>query len=45
VGTVEAGRYADLIAVEGNPLTEIAVLQGVKFVMKGGTIVKDALIH
>jgi imidazolonepropionase-like amidohydrolase len=45
VGTVEAGRYADLIAVEGNPLTEIAVLQQVKFVMKGGTIVKDALIH
>jgi imidazolonepropionase-like amidohydrolase len=45
VGTVEPGRYADLIAVEGNPLTDIAVLQQVKFVMKGGTIVKDALIH
>jgi len=45
VGTVEVGRYADLIAVEGNPLTEIAVLQQVKFVMKGGTIVKDALTH
>lgn len=45
VGTVEPGRYADLIAVEGNPLTDIAVLLQVKFVMKGGTTVKDALIH
>jgi imidazolonepropionase-like amidohydrolase len=45
IGAIEVGKYADLIAVEGNPLTDIAVLQQVKFVMKGGTIVKDALIH
>jgi imidazolonepropionase-like amidohydrolase len=45
IGAVEAGKYADLIAVEGNPLTDIAVLQQVKFVMKGGTIVKDTLTH
>jgi imidazolonepropionase-like amidohydrolase len=45
VGSVEVGKYADLIAVDGNPLTDIAVLQQVKFVMKGGTIVKDAVIH
>jgi imidazolonepropionase-like amidohydrolase len=45
VGAIEAGKYADLIAVEGNPLTDIAVLQKVDFVMKGGIIVKDALIR
>jgi len=45
IGAIEVGKYADLIAVEGNPLTDIAVLQQVKFVMKGGAIVKDALIH
>jgi imidazolonepropionase-like amidohydrolase len=45
VGAVEAGKYADLIAVEGDPLTDIAVLQHVKFVMKGGTVVKDILTH
>jgi imidazolonepropionase-like amidohydrolase len=45
VGAVEAGKYADLIAVNGDPLTDIAVLQQVKFVMKGGTVVKDSLAH
>jgi imidazolonepropionase-like amidohydrolase len=43
VGALEAGRYADLIVVEGDPLADIAVLQQVKFVMKGGTVVKDVL--
>lgn len=41
VGAVEAGRYADLIAVDGDPLTDITVLEQVKFVMKGGDLVKD----
>jgi imidazolonepropionase-like amidohydrolase len=45
VGSIEAGKYADLIAVEGNPLTDIAILQHVQFVMKGGTIVKDAVFR
>jgi imidazolonepropionase-like amidohydrolase len=45
VGALEAGRYADLVAVEGDPLTDVAVLQQVKFVMKGGTVVKDTLTH
>jgi len=40
VGAIEVGKYADLIALEGNPLTDIAVLQKVEFVMKGGIIVK-----
>jgi imidazolonepropionase-like amidohydrolase len=41
VGAVEPGKYADLIAVEGDPLSDLTVLRQVKFVMKGGTIVKD----
>jgi imidazolonepropionase-like amidohydrolase len=45
IGAVEVGKYADLIAVEGDPLTDMAALQQVKFVMKGGTIVKDILTH
>ncbi|HLV86537.1 MAG TPA: amidohydrolase family protein [Candidatus Sulfotelmatobacter sp.] len=43
VGALEPGHYADLIAVEGDPLTDIAVLQHVQFVMKGGEVVKDAI--
>lgn len=39
VGAIEAGKYADLIAVDGDPLADITVLQHVKFVMKGGKIV------
>ena len=45
VGSVEVGKYADLVAVEGNPLTDITILQHVEFVMKGGTIVKDILVR
>ena len=43
VGALEPGHYADLIAVDGDPLADITVLQRVKFVMKGGTVVKDAI--
>ena len=43
VGTVQAGRYADLIAVPGDPLKDIRVLERVPFVMKGGAIVKNEL--
>lgn len=41
VGAVEPGKYADVIAVDGDPLKDVAVLKQVKFVMKGGTVVKD----
>jgi imidazolonepropionase-like amidohydrolase len=41
VGTIEAGKLADLIAVEGDPLKDIAELQRVKFVMKGGLVVRS----
>jgi imidazolonepropionase-like amidohydrolase len=40
IGTVAPGMKADLVAVEGNPLMEPKVLEKVRFVMKGGRIVR-----
>jgi len=40
-GTVEAGKYADLIGVTSNPLDDVKVLEHVSFVMKGSKIYKD----
>lgn len=41
LGTIEPGKLADIIAVSGNPLEDIAALEEVVFVMKGGEVVKD----
>jgi imidazolonepropionase-like amidohydrolase len=41
IGTVQPGRYADLIAVEGDPLTDIGILEKVSFVMKGGHVYRQ----
>jgi len=41
VGAIAVGRYGDLIAVAGDPLNDIALLQSVGFVMKGGDVVKS----
>ncbi len=38
VGSIDAGKFADLIAVPGNPLVDIDALGRVNFVMKGGVI-------
>ena len=43
VGSIEKGKYADLIAVAGDPLADITELQRVKFVMKGGKIIRNDL--
>jgi imidazolonepropionase-like amidohydrolase len=40
IGSVQAGRYADLIAVKGDPVADIKLLQNVSFVMKAGQIYK-----
>jgi len=42
VGAIAVGRYGDLIAVAGDPLADVARLQSVAFVMKGGDVVKAA---
>jgi imidazolonepropionase-like amidohydrolase len=43
IGSIERGKYADIIAVSGDPLTDITELQRVRFVMTGGRIVRDDL--
>ena len=41
IGSIDKGKYGDLIAVAGDPLSDITELQRVKFVMKGGKIVRN----
>ncbi len=41
VGTLEAGKWADLIAIDGDPLKDVKLLQHVSFVMKSGVVYKD----
>ncbi len=42
IGTIEAGKYADIIAVDGDPLADITAMEKVVFVMKGGEVYKSA---
>lgn len=41
IGTLEPGKYADIIAVDGDPLKDVTTLETVKFVMKGGEVIKN----
>lgn len=41
IGSLEAGKYADVIAVDGDPLADVAELMDVDFVMKGGIVYKN----
>jgi len=43
VGSIEPGKFADLVAVEGDPTSDITELERVKFVMKGGHVFKNEL--
>jgi imidazolonepropionase-like amidohydrolase len=42
LGTVQAGKLADLVAVTGNPLDDMKALEAISFVMVGGRIAKAA---
>ena len=41
IGTLEAGKWADMIGVPGDPLKDVKALEHAKFVMKGGVVVKN----
>jgi imidazolonepropionase-like amidohydrolase len=45
IGSLEKGKYADIVAVSGDPLQDITELQRVKFVMKGGKVIKNELTN
>ena len=40
LGSITPGKFADIVAVEGNPLDDITLMQKVRFVMKEGTVYK-----
>jgi len=44
VGTIEAGKYADIIAVNADPLADVRALEHIDFVMKGGVVYKDTRV-
>lgn len=44
IGTIEKGKFADIVAVSGNPLSDVTEMERVKFVMKGGLIVRNDFI-
>jgi imidazolonepropionase-like amidohydrolase len=43
IGSIEKGKFADIIAVAGNPLVDVSEMERVKFVMKGGVVIRNAL--
>jgi imidazolonepropionase-like amidohydrolase len=43
VGSVEKGKFADLVAVSGDPVADVTEMQRIKFVMKGGEVLRNDL--
>jgi len=43
IGSITAGKYADIVAVDGDPLQNVGILENIGFVMKGGAIYKNTL--
>jgi len=43
LGTIEPGKYADLVAVAGGPIADITELERVRFVMKDGQVIRNDL--
>jgi imidazolonepropionase-like amidohydrolase len=43
IGSVEKGKFADIVAVSGDPLKDITELGRIKFVMKGGQVIRNDL--
>jgi imidazolonepropionase-like amidohydrolase len=43
IGSLEKGKYADIIAASGDPLKDISEMERIKFVMKGGKVVRNDL--
>ncbi len=41
IGSLQPGRYADIVSVAGDPLKDVGQFERVQFVMKGGVIYKD----
>lgn len=44
IGSIEAGNYADIVATAGDPSQDVTELEKVKFVMKGGKVVRNQLV-
>ena len=44
VGTLELGKFADIVAVSGDPVADVSTLEHVRFVMKGGEIIKKSAV-
>ena len=41
IGSIDRGKFADVIAVSGNPLADVTEMERVKFVMKGGVVIRN----
>jgi imidazolonepropionase-like amidohydrolase len=44
IGSIENGKFADMIAVSGNPTVDVTEMERVKFVMKGGVVIRNDLV-